>query len=53
MKTPSETCARCLAGQLRTGKPNSLKINDLISKTHGVRRFWNKRMSLSGMQLAQ
>ncbi|RAI67334.1 hypothetical protein DOZ80_18605 [Pseudomonas fluorescens] len=40
-------------GQLRTGKPNSLKTNELISKTYGVRRFWNKRMSLSEKQLTR
>ncbi|CAI8943507.1 hypothetical protein EMIT0P43_50271 [Pseudomonas jessenii] len=30
-----------------------MKTNELISKTYGIRRFWNKRMSLSEMQLAR
>ncbi|MGH8376530.1 MAG: hypothetical protein ACRER6_14865, partial [Pseudomonas sp.] len=30
-----------------------MKTNELISKTHGFRRFWNKRMSLSEMQLTR
>ncbi|CAI8842064.1 hypothetical protein EMIT0P291_220037 [Pseudomonas sp. IT-P291] len=30
-----------------------MKINELISKTHGFRRFWNKQVSLSEMQLAR
>ncbi|MOA15217.1 hypothetical protein D3C78_1353650 [compost metagenome] len=48
-----KTCAGCTLGQPRTGKPNSLKTNELISKTYDIRRFWNKRMSLSEMQLAR
>jgi hypothetical protein len=48
-----KTCASRILGQLRTGKPNSLICNDLIPKKQVVRRFWNKPMSLRGMQLAQ
>ncbi|CAI8945512.1 hypothetical protein EMIT0P12_50429 [Pseudomonas sp. IT-P12] len=40
-------------GQLRTGKPNSLIFNELIPKKSDNCRFWNKAVSLSGMQLAR
>ncbi|WP_206201806.1 hypothetical protein, partial [Pseudomonas viridiflava] len=49
----SKDFANSRPGLLRTGKPNSLICNDLIPKWQGVRRFWNKRVSLSVMQLTR